>query len=94
MKGHMRKALEAELGTHYVDYLVLSTGTVFFLIFLKFFQGEKFASYLTVLTFSSFYVVWGIAHHLRDESIHLKNVLEYILISLGVLLLMSTLFSF
>ncbi|MBP6045089.1 MAG: hypothetical protein WAT72_04445 [Microgenomates group bacterium] len=88
----MKKALQVELGEHYVDYLVLATGTVFFLMFLRFFQGDKFASYMTVLTFSSFYVVWGIGHHMRDDSVNLKNVLEYILISLGVLLLLSVLF--
>ena len=93
MKGHIRKALKSEFGTHYVDYLILITATVFFLLFLKFFQGERNASYLTVLTFGAFYIVWGIVHHLRDESIHLKNVLEYILISFGVILLMMVLFS-
>jgi len=93
MPSHMRKALKTELGTHNVDYLVLITATVFFLLFLKFFQGERNYSYLTVLTFSAFYVVWGIIHHMRDDSVHLKNVLEYILISFGVLLLMIVLFA-
>jgi len=93
MPSHMRKALKTELGTHNVDYLVLITATVFFLLFLKFFQGERNHSYLTVLTFSAFYVVWGIIHHMRDDSVHLKNVLEYILISFGVLLLMIVLFA-
>ena len=90
---HMRKALKTELGTHHVDYLVLIIATVFFLLFLKFFQGERNASYLTVLIFSAFYILWGIIHHMRDDSVHLKNVLEYILISFGVLLLMMLLFS-
>jgi hypothetical protein len=92
MKGHMRKAIKSELGTHYVDYLVLITATVFFLLFLKFFQGERNASYLTVLAFSAFYIIWGMVHHIRDDSVHLKNVLEYILIGFGVLLLMIALF--
>ena len=92
MSGHIKKALQAELGKHYTDYLVLITGTVFFLMFLRFFQGDRFASYMTVLTFSVFYVVWGVGHHMRDESVHLKNVLEYLLMSLGVLLLLSVLF--
>lgn len=90
----MRKALKNELGTHFVDYLTLITATVFFLLFLKYFQGERNASYLTVLSFSAFYIVWGIVHHVKDDSIHLKNVLEYILISFGVALLAMVLFSF
>ena len=86
------KGLQVELRGPFVYLLFLSSGKIFFLMFLRFFQGDKFASYMTVLTFSSFYVVWGIGHHMRDDSVNLKNVLEYILISLGVLLLLSVLF--
>jgi len=89
---HMKKALGSELESHYVDYLVLITATVFFLLFLRFFQGERNASFITVSCFSIFYIIWGIIHHVRDDSIHLKNVLEYILIGFGVLLLMMVLF--
>ncbi len=89
---HMKKALKSELGTHHIDYLVLITATIFFLLFLKFFQGERNASFITVQSFTAFYIVWGLAHHMRDDSVHLKNVLEYILISFGVLLLMMVLF--
>lgn len=89
---HMKKALRSELGTHHIDYLVLITATIFFLLFLKFFQGERNASFIIVQSFSAFYIVWGLVHHMRDDSVHLKNVLEYILISFGVLLLMMVLF--
>ncbi len=91
---HLKLALKSELASNSIDYLVLITATIFFLMFLKFFQGERFASYVVVLTFASFYIIWGVIHHIRDDTIHLKNVLEYILISFGVLLLVTVLFSY
>lgn len=94
MKSHLGIAFKNEFGRNSIDYLILITATVFFLLFLKFFQGERFASYAVVLTFASFYIIWGIVHHIRDDTIHLKNVLEYILISFGVVLLVTVLFSY
>ena len=91
---YLRAALKSEVGKNSADYLVLVTATIFFLLFLQFFQGERFASYATILTFASFYIIWGVVHHVRDDTIHLKNVLEYILISFGVLLLVTVLFSY
>jgi hypothetical protein len=78
----------------FFDYLVLITGSVFFLLFLRAFQGEKLISFLILLIFVSFYVAWGILHHLREESLHLKNVIEYILIGFCILVLLTVLFSF
>ena len=78
----------------FFDYLVLVTGSVFFLLFLKAFQGEKIISFLVLLTFVSFYIIWGILHHLREESLHLKNVIEYILIGFAILVVLTVAFSF
>ncbi len=78
----------------FFDYLILITGSVFFLLFLKGFQGEKLISFFVLATFVSFYVIWGIFHHLRDKSLHLKNVIEYILFGFCILLLLTVLFSF
>ncbi len=94
MKGHIQNAIKAELTESFIDYLALVTGTAFFFMFLSFFQGQRLASYMTVVVFSCFYAIWGIWHHAREETLHMKNVLEYILISLGVLLLVTALFTF
>ena len=85
--------MKKKAGTFF-DYLVLVTGSVFFLLFLKAFQGEKLISFLVLLTFVSFYIIWGILHHLREESLHLKNVIEYILIGFCILILLTVLFTF
>lgn len=94
MKSHIHSAIRTEFGEHFVDYLALVTGTAFFFMFLSFFQGQRLASYMTVVVFSCFYAIWGIWHHAREDTLHTKNVLEYILISLGVLLLVTALFTF
>lgn len=78
----------------FFDYLVLVTASVFFLLFLRTFQGEKLISFLILLTFVSFYILWGILHHVREKNLHLKNVLEYILIGFCILILLTVVFSF
>lgn len=87
------KKLKKKAGTFF-DYLVLITASIFFLLFLKAFQGEKLISFLVLFAFVSFYILWGIVHHLREETLHMKNVLEYILIGFCVLILLTVVFSF
>ncbi len=77
-----------------LDYLVLISFSVFFLMFLKMFQGEKLVSFLVLLTFVSFYILWGIVHHMREKTLHLKNVIEYILIGFAILIVLTVAFSF
>ncbi|OGK18572.1 hypothetical protein A3G67_01865 [Candidatus Roizmanbacteria bacterium RIFCSPLOWO2_12_FULL_40_12] len=78
----------------FLDYLVLITCSVFFLLFLRAFQGEKLVSFLVLLSFVSFYIIWGFLHHRREQTLHLKNVLEYILIGFCILILLTVVFSF
>ncbi len=80
-----------ELARHQFDYLVLITGAVFFLLGLRITRGERLESFLLVLIFASMYCVWGIIHHIRDNSLHLRIVLEYILISFSVVALLTLL---
>ncbi|MBI2051142.1 hypothetical protein HYT33_00030 [Candidatus Roizmanbacteria bacterium] len=77
-----------------LDYLILTTASIFFLVFLRSFQGERFASFLVLLMFVSFYIIWGIFHHMKQRNIHIKNVIEYILIGFCILILLTVVFSF
>lgn len=65
---------------HGFDYLLFLTGGIFFLISLNIFKGEKFTEFIILLIFVSFYILWGIYHHVIQDTLHFKNVLEYILI--------------
>jgi len=86
--GLVKKELQKSL----LDYLLLFTSGVFFLLFLKTFQGERFLSFVTILTFTFFYIIWGIYHHIDNKALTLKIMLEYILIGFTILLFLAILF--
>jgi hypothetical protein len=41
------------------------------------------------LAFTSFYIIWGIYHHIVDNSLHLKTLIEYILIGFTIIFLLK-----
>jgi len=70
---------------HMLEYLFLVTSVIIFLVFLSIFRGEHIKQFIVLTVFVIYYVLWGIVHHARDQSLHLKIVLEYILVSLVIL---------
>lgn len=81
--------LGKEFKTHTFDYLLLITAGIFFLLALNVFRGERFMIFITLLAFCAFYIVWGMYHHARNDSIRLKTVLEYIVIAFLILFLLK-----
>lgn len=75
-----------------LDYLILTTGCIFLVMFLKIFQGERISSFLILLSFVIFYIIWGFYHHSKDESLNLKTMIEYIFIGFTFLLLLIVIF--
>ena len=71
------------------DYLTLITSGCLFLILLKFNQGNKMYSFIIALAFCFTYIIWGIWHHYKLGNLHLKNVVEYILIGFTFLFLLK-----
>lgn len=75
---------------HYLVLLVildLGAGMFYFLRFNPSYQA------LVLLSTSIAYVAWGMIHHWLEEDLHLKVILEYLLIALLVdLLIFSLLF--
>lgn len=64
---------------HYLVLLaILNIGIVAFL----FFSYNKLYQLVVVGSMSGMYVLWGIIHHHLSEDLHLKVVLEYLLIAL------------
>jgi len=90
---HLFKSVRKELSAHTLDYLILVSASVVFLLFLRMFRGERTESLLTLLIFTSFYIMWGLVHHTKEKTLHIKNVLEYIIISFVILLLSIVAFS-
>ena len=67
------------------------TAGVFFLIALSIFKGERLIEFILLLSFVSFYIIWGIYHHIIEDSLHFKVVLEYVLIGFTILFLIKLL---
>lgn len=88
---HLLAHIKKELKTHPFDYLLFTTVCVFFLISLRIFRGERLLEFILLLAFVSFYIIWGIYHHIIENTLHFKVVLEYVLIGFTVLFLMKIL---
>lgn len=90
--NHFLTHLKKEVKRAPIDYLMLLTSGIFFLLFLQMFKGERMESLLVLFVFTCFYVGWGIVHHIHDRTLHIKNMVEYIVISFSVLLLLLMVF--
>lgn len=87
--NHFLIHLNHEIKKHLFDYLLLITAGVFFLLSINLFQGERFLEFVILLSFVSFYILWGIYHHVVSQDLHLKIVLEYILIGFTIVFLLK-----
>jgi len=83
------KFLKKELKNHLFDYLLLFSAGIFFLLAINLFRGERLIEFIILLSFVSFYILWGIYHHIIIDRFHLKIVLEYILIGFIFLFLLK-----
>ncbi|MBP9691494.1 hypothetical protein KBD81_05455 [Candidatus Woesebacteria bacterium] len=83
--------IQKEFKKHPFDYLLFVTICVFFILALSIFQGERLLEFIIILAFVSFYIIWGIYHHIIENSLHLKVVLEYVLIGFTILFLVKIL---
>lgn len=86
---HTASIFKKELKKHALDYLLLITAGVFFIISLNVFRGERLLEFIMLLAFASFYIIWGIYHHIIENTLHLKSVLEYILIAFTIVFLLK-----
>lgn len=89
--NHAIKHIKKEFTKHTFDYLLFATACIFFLLALSIFKGEQLIEFIILLSFVSFYIIWGLYHHIIEDSIHLKTVLEYVLIGFTVLFLIKSL---
>ncbi|OGK13264.1 hypothetical protein A3A93_04535 [Candidatus Roizmanbacteria bacterium RIFCSPLOWO2_01_FULL_38_12] len=85
------KHIKIEVKKHAFDYLLFFTAGVVFLTGLNVFRGERLLEFIILLSFVSFYIIWGIYHHIIEDSLHMKIVLEYILIGFAILFLIKVL---
>mgnify|MGYP000156239831 CR=1 FL=1 len=81
--------IKKEIKKHLFDYLLLISAGIFFLIGLNIFRGERLIEFILLLAFTSFYIIWGVYHHIIEDTLHLKIVLEYVLIGFTLLFLLK-----
>jgi hypothetical protein len=81
------KHITRELHHHKFDYLLFLTAGAFFVISLQIFRGERLIEFLVLLAFTSFYIIWGMYHHIIENTVHLKNIIEYVLIGFTIIFL-------
>lgn len=86
---HFLKQIKKELKRNLFDYLLLFTAGILFLISISVFRGERLLEFLILFMFVSFYILWGIYHHIIDDSLHLKTVVEYVLIAFTLMFLLK-----
>lgn len=88
---HLTHHIQQELKKHSFDYLLFMTAGVFFILALNLFKGERMIEFIVLLSFVSFYIIWGVYHHVIENTLHLKVVLEYVLIGFTILFLIKIL---
>lgn len=89
MVNRVYSHLKKEVQNHFFDYLLLFTAGIFFLILLNIFKGQRTIEFFTLVSFAFFYIIWGIFHHIANETLHLKTVVEYILIAFIIIFLLK-----
>lgn len=78
-KSTIKKA-ENDIKHHVFEYLLLVTSGIFFIVFLAIFRGQHSKQFIIASLFILYYILWALIHHARDQSLHLKIVLEYLII--------------
>ena len=83
--------LGKELERYAIDYLVLISATVITISILSLYRGMPSAQFSMLVLYVTFYIFWGVMHHIRDKTFHMKIIMEYVLIGFSVLLFMYAL---
>ncbi|EKE14822.1 MAG: hypothetical protein ACD_12C00275G0001, partial [uncultured bacterium] len=76
MAKHLYSHLTREFKDHLFDYLLLITAGIFFLILFSIFRGQRVIEFFVLVSFAFFYIIWGVYHHIINETLHLKTVVE------------------
>jgi hypothetical protein len=75
------------------DYsILLILSTLYVMVVFRLATFPKYI-FLATLSFALSYILWGIFHHLRAKNFHVRIVLEYLLVAvLGVAIVSTLLF--
>jgi len=77
--------------TSRIDYCVLAILATAYLIFVFNYQTVPKYILISTIVFAITYIIWGVTHHLKSKNFHARVVLEYLLVALLGVALVSTL---
>jgi len=80
-----------EIKNHFFHYLILFFILLFGLFSFFYLKKNPQAQILSLFLTSSFYVIWGVVHHLLEDDFHLRILLEYLAVALLGFLIVFTL---
>lgn len=79
------------MNTSRIDYCVLAVLAIAYLAFVYNYQTvPKYVMFATIV-FGVAYIIWGVVHHLKSKNFHTRVVLEYLLVALLGVAIVSTL---
>ena len=74
-----------------IDYSILALASAGYMTYFYINKTRTDLLFNATLVFTIFYVFWGVFHHLREKSLTIKIMLEYILVALLAIVIASTL---
>lgn len=81
----------ADLHNHKLDYSILAVMSgIYLLVVLKILTTPLYVILVTA-TYAFLYFLWGILHHLSTRTLYKKVVLEYFLVAVMAIVIVSTL---
>lgn len=87
----MLEGILTEIKNHRLEYLFLSTASTFFLIFISLFSGQRLKQLFILAFFIIYYILWGVVHHAREQTLSLKIMIEYLAIGAIAMAVLFTL---
>ncbi|MEI6690127.1 MAG: hypothetical protein WCL07_00090 [bacterium] len=76
---------------HKIDYSLLAIISMVYIMVFLVYQNQPQILIIATCFFGFTYILWGVLHHLKTRTLHPKVVLEYFLVSLLAIALVSTL---
>lgn len=77
---------------HIFDYLILIFLMATAVLLMLVYNGNRLYQIAIIITTSLLYILWGILHHQKEDSLHPKVVMEYLLYALlGTVLVLGLL---
>lgn len=80
-------SMKPKINKHLIDRIVFVLILILGLILFFYFNFSRSYQLLIIFGMITFYLVWGILHHLRDRTLDVEIFLEYLAITIIAIIL-------